>query len=216
MIVADLRDLVTMRNDELARRGFVAAELTALRERYSGHTRRITEAWARTVGLWGRVGSLREIADAAERDPAAVKSYARARGKLRWRTRAMGRTQAELSALAFASWPTPARDAAPAHGAMPVEFVLGRLAMTELLVQEGLRFADVLDWEPAELERAWTRHGLRLSLARPARLQDSAYLAELVRAAQREADTRRELVRRAVQLAERDLRRERAAEGSPP
>lgn len=211
----DLRDLVTMRNDELGRRGFVVEEITALRERYSGHVRRIGSAWSSTVGLWGRVGTLREIAEAARRVPDAVKSYARARGRLRWRTRRAARTQAELSVLAFASWPTPARDVAATLGALPVEIVLGRIALTELLVEEEVRFADVLGWMPARLEQVWARLGLRLTLARSARLDDAAYLGEVVARAQRETDVRREIIRRAADLAEREATRESSGAGFP-
>lgn len=159
MTILGIREYATLRNPDLVGRGVAPEDATRLREQFTGQRLRIGPVWAQTIGWWGGVQPLREIAELVEKPAAYVKTYARCRG-LRYRTRNLQRTPAQLAVLAFATLPAPARDAARALGLFPAEMCLYRAAMSELLAEAEVPFAGALRWSPAELEARWRDSGL--------------------------------------------------------
>lgn len=157
-------DYATLKNDDLIARGVPAHEATEARERFTGQRLRVGPAWARTIGAWGGVMTLSELAELVDKDKSAVKSYAAARG-LTYRTRTRERTSAELAVLAFSTLPAPAREVARTLGVLPVEVCLYREAMAKLLAHHKASFTSVLRWQAGLLEHEWQT--LRLSISPP-------------------------------------------------
>ena len=181
----DIRAYATMNNDELVAAGVHARDATALRESHCGHRVRIGPRWAPTIGHWGGISNLAEIAALVEATPEYVKTYARMRG-LRYRTRKLERTPAQLAALALATLPGSARDGARLLGLYPAEIALYRVEMSNLLTEAGVPFHVALGWSPAELEKRWKNGGHSLSEKRRA-----LDLTEIVREAERRAEMER-------------------------
>lgn len=182
MTALDIRAYATMKNDELVDAGIPARDATALREAYSGHRVRIGPRWAATIGHWGGVSTLAEIAELVEATPDYVKTYSRMRG-LRYRTRKLQRTAAQLAALSLATLPGSAREGARMLGLYPAEVAMYRVAMSDLLTHAETPFHVALSWSPAELETRWKDGGY--SLTEPRRFAFD--LDEIVREAERRA-----------------------------
>lgn len=173
-----IHQYATLKNDDLVAAGVVATEATSLRERFTGHRVRIGPLWAPTIGWWGGVRTLGEIADHVGRPAEQVKSYAKAR-RIRYATRNLRRTPAQLAVLALATQPAPARDAGPYLGIYPAEVCLYRAAMIELMTHFEVPYLDVLRWTSAELEQRWSTAGLSIL---PTRTKlDRVDLVEIVR-----------------------------------
>jgi len=156
-------ELLTRRDSELRARGVVAPSWR--RQATTGHRRVMTPEWARAIGGWGGVLTLRQIAEATNRELFEVRDYAHGM-RLRPRSRRLARTSAQLAVLAYAS-SEPAIATASALGCLPVEVALGRCAVQVLLDLHALRFSDLLALEAPEVERLWSDAGLELRL-RPA------------------------------------------------
>lgn len=154
-MILGIREYATWKNAGLIAAGVVASEATALREQFTGQRLRIGPLWAPTIGWWGGVRTLAEIAEHVDRPIDHVKSYAKAR-RLRYRTKRLYRSPAQLAVLALATLPAPARDAAPYLGLYPAEVCLYRAAAMELMTHAEVGYLDVLRWTPAELEARWS------------------------------------------------------------
>ena len=98
----EILELATMSNGELARRGMPRDTITFERRRYTGHVRRLSTLWSRTIGWWGGVRSMRSIADELEVPIAQVHSWTQWR-RLRTKTGKYERTQAQLAVAALAT-----------------------------------------------------------------------------------------------------------------
>lgn len=179
-------DLAVRSNTELAQRGLSAGVVTAERERMTGHTRRIQPQWAKTVGWWGGVKTLVDIAEHVGVEITTAREYAKYRG-LRWRTRRRVYTHAQLAVLALAT-PGTAREVAARLGILPVEACALRSAATEILVENETSLAEVMRWRIDDLEREWRRLGFRIEAPLPdppGSVTDPEYLKNIVAAAER-------------------------------
>lgn len=154
MTILGIHEYATLRNPDLVERGISAGDATRRREQFTGQRLRIGPMWAQTIGSWGGVQGLHEIAELVGKPAAHVKTYARVR-RLKYRTRNLQRTPAQLAALAFATLPAPARGAAAVLGLFPAEVCIYRAAMAEMLTQAEVSFADVIRWPHTELEALW-------------------------------------------------------------
>jgi len=179
----------TMTNAELVTRGVPAASITSQRERMTGHVRRVQDRFARSVGWWGGVATLVEIAEHVDVDPAAAREYAKFRG-LKWRTRRRSYTPAQLAVRALATRGA-ARDVGPQIGLLPIEVVVYRAAITDVLVQNEIDLATLLAWPVPDLEREWARLDLRVQapLRESVDLRAPGYLDRVVEEAERRART---------------------------
>lgn len=178
-----IREYATMNNDELVAAGVAARDATALREAHCGHRVRIGPRWAPTIGHWGGVSDLDTIAALVDATKDYVKTYAHVRG-LRFRTRKLQRTPAQLAVMAFATLPGSARAGAELLGLYPAEVALYRAAMMQLLTEADVEFHVVLGWSPADLEVRWKNGGYSLSERRRATFD----LDEIVREAERRTE----------------------------
>lgn len=151
--ILDACDFATMTNRELVRVGVPRERVTWERLRRTGHPRRVSPTWAPSIGRWGGVASLREIAFALDVPVAQAHSWARFRG-LRTRTRKFHRTQALLAVAALAT-PGASRDVARKLGILPIECALYRAAAEVLRTELGVTLLEVLEWSPKRLEDAW-------------------------------------------------------------
>lgn len=178
-------DFVAMTNAQLVKLGVPPELATYERTRRSGHVRRIAPRWARTIGWWGGVRSLREIAEHTEASVEQAHAWAMYWG-LRTRTKHRVRTQAQLSVQALAT-PGPAAHVARAMGVLPVECVLYRAAAEIMRVELATPLSTLLTWSPEALEDAW--HWLDLAIehqtespfdfSSPERPRDAAHTATM-------------------------------------
>jgi hypothetical protein len=161
----DLYDYITRTNADLVRAGVDPLKINAERLRRTGHSRRISPRWAPSIGMWGGVQSLRDIATSCDASTAQAHAWAQYR-QLTTRTRARKRTQALLAVHALAT-PGPARVVGPALGILPVEVCLYRAAAEALRVESGAALREMLTWDPVYLERTWASLGLAVEYAAP-------------------------------------------------
>lgn len=153
----DAITLVTESNAGLVRLGVPRESATYERMRGTGHIRRLSPTWSKSIGWWS-VRTMREIAVELDVPVARVHSWARYRG-LRTRTRRFVRTQAQLAVAALAV-PGSARDVATMLGVLPIECVMYRGAAERLRQEMGVGLREVLTWTPLELEEVWSELGL--------------------------------------------------------
>jgi hypothetical protein len=185
MIIGALH-LAVMTNAELAEHGMPSEIITYERERMTGHLRRIQERWAKTIGMWGGVAGIQEIADRAEVERNPAVEYAKLRG-LKWRTKRRVFTPAQLGVLAMAT-PGSARDAAKVLGILPIEATMYRAATTEVMTHYVTPLSVLLTWRVADLEAAWRRLDLRVEAPEIDRQMvfDEANIARVVAEAERQ------------------------------
>lgn len=151
-------DYITETNATLIARGVPAALVTYERERRTGHVRRLSPRWSRSIGMWGGTKTKREISDALEIPVSVVHSISMF-WKLKARTRRHSRTQAQLAILSLGT-PGPAREVGPKLGILPIEVVLYRAACETIRTEMGVTLKDALGWTPDELEEVWHHLGL--------------------------------------------------------
>jgi|GEM_PF-5452291 hypothetical protein len=151
--ILDVVDFATLTNGELARLGVPDERITFERIRRSGHTRSISPAYAKSIGWWGGVRSMRDISDALELPMARVHGWAMFR-RLRTRTRTFARTQAQLAVLTLGT-PGSAVDVAPKLGLLPIEVCLHRAAAEVMRSELSVTFGQILSWSPDQLEAEW-------------------------------------------------------------
>ena len=198
--IIDCIDFAVRTNAELARMGVPEPTITSERRRRTGHPRRLAPAWASTIGHWGGIRSLREVAEEIDVPVACAHSWMRFRG-LRTRTRGYVRTQAQLAIAALAT-PGPASEVGPRLGILPVECCLYRSAAQAMRDELGVGLLEMLRWSPDALERAWTDLDFVVeNQPELFSLDNPDHLDEVVREARWSADELDEL----VWLAEREL-----------
>lgn len=199
----DAITLVTESNAGLVRLGVPRESATYERMRGTGHMRRLSPTWARSLGLWGGVRTMREISVLLDAPVARVHSWARYR-RLRTRTRRFTRTQAQIAVAALAA-PGPARDVARTLGVLPVEAALYRGAAERLRQEMGVGLREVLTWTPVELDEVWNELGLRVEHVprTTVNFDDPAELDAIVREAQ--GGWSRDQIGEIVALAMREL-----------
>jgi hypothetical protein len=147
-------------NRELVAHGVPEDEVTLERERHTGHVRRLQPRWAGTIGMWGGIEPLAEIAHRAKVDFETAHAYAKFR-RLKWLTKKRVFTQSQLGALCLAT-PGSACEVAPKLGLLPLEVCLYRAAISVLMIEEQVTLKQILERHPAELNRAWDQLGLRV------------------------------------------------------
>lgn len=201
--ILDTVDFATRTNAELARLGVPAHAVTHERQRRTGHVRRISPAWAGTIGMWGGVRSMRSIADELEMPVATVHSWAMYRG-LRTRTKRYQRTQAQLAVRALAL-PGSAKVVAQAMGLLPVETCMYRAAGECLRTELGVTLREILEWPVERLEDAWSSLELVVeSIAPTVNVHNPAELEALVAEATRSMSGP-SMIERQIALVRREL-----------
>ncbi len=158
-------DLVACTNAALVRRGLSRESVTFERMRSTGHPRRISPQWIRSIGMWGGVASVKDIAEALELPMARVRSWMKFR-RLRAKTRHYERTPAQLAVMALATTGA-AREVAPRLGVLPVEVTLYRAAAQRLRDVYDVTLGAILAWPPDKLERAWEDQGPEVAYREP-------------------------------------------------
>lgn len=176
-------DFAVRTNAELVSCGVPAGIVTSERERLTGHVRRIQPRWARSIGYWGGITGLLEIAERVDVGLDTAKNYAKYRG-LKWRTPRRSYTPAQLGVLALAT-PGSSVEAARKLGIMPVEAAMYRAAITEVLVENTTSLEALLSWTPSRLHRAWQE--LELSIEAP-EVETDLFSPESLRAVVAEAE----------------------------
>lgn len=198
--IIDAVDFAVRTNADLARMGVSKTTITSERLRRAGHPRRLAPAWASTIGAWGGIKSLREVAEEIDVPVSRAHSWMRFRG-LRTRTRTYVRTPAQLAVAALAT-PGPACEVGPRLGILPVECCLYRSAAQAMRDELDVGLLKILQWSPDALERAWTDLDFVIeNKPEPFIVHNSDHLDDVVREARWSADELDELVR----LAEREL-----------
>jgi hypothetical protein len=197
-----LLDYATRKNAELIQLGVEPSNLSGERMRRTGHPRRISPRWAPSIGMWGGVQSMRDIAAACGATFAQTHAWAQYR-HLRTRTRARQRSQALLAIHALAT-PGPARTVASLLGILPVEVCLYRAAAELLRVEAQVTLREVLGWDAVRLERTWDSLGLCVEHERPS---PPSPREQIARAFARRTDTvvLPTHIARALAIAEREL-----------
>ncbi|MBO6936769.1 MAG: hypothetical protein JJ863_17500 [Deltaproteobacteria bacterium] len=147
-------NLLLMTNEELAEAGMPRNEITACRQRFTGHERPLSTKWASSIGLWGRITSQAEIAEALGVPSAQVKSY-KNKWDLRTATEQLRRSPWEIAAGLFFERYLPGDAARRRWGVLPVEAVLYRSSLQEVFTQHGVTPAQAVRWSPHELAEAW-------------------------------------------------------------
>lgn len=175
--VLDAVDYATKTNAELVRSGVRGELVTWERMRRTGHVRRISAAWAPSIGRWGGVRSLRDIASALEVPLERAHSWARFRG-LRTRTRKFHRTQPQLALAALATTGA-SRDVARELGILPIECALYRSAAELMRVELRVSLREMLRWAPDELEAEWEALELVVECVPPRTTVDYSDRAEI-------------------------------------
>lgn len=198
--IIDCVDFAVRTNADLVRMGVPEPTVTSERLHRTGHPRRLAPAWASTIGAWGGIKSLREVAEEIDVPVARAHSWMRFRG-LRTRTRRYSRTPAQLAVAALAT-PGAAQHVARQLGLLPIEVVLYRSAAQAMKDELGVGLLEILTWTPEGLERTWTDLGFVVeNRPEPFSMHNPDQLDAVVREARWSVDELDELVR----LAEREL-----------
>ena len=153
--IIDIWDLLLLDNAELVELGVPAEEVGRLRLTRTGHRRPLSPEWARSIGCWGGVASVEDIAEQTGKTKAQVRTWAQRWG-VRARTSERQRTHAQLAAaLDFERAQDSPEESRSRWGVLPIERVILLASFEEVLGQAGVTPADALDWSPAELEERW-------------------------------------------------------------
>lgn len=151
-------DLLLKTNAELVQMGLKKEDVTAERMAVTGHQRALDKAWARSIGLWGRVATVDRIADRTGKTHAQVRSWAQRWG-LRFATKKHFRWQAHLAAGLYYDRADPPELSRRRWGVLPAERVLLISWFQEVLDQHGVTAQEALRWSPTKVVRAWRRVG---------------------------------------------------------
>lgn len=158
----DIWDLLLLDNAELVEGGVPANEVSRLRLTRTGHGRPLSAEWARSIGCWGGVASVMDIAEVTGKTKTQVWSWAQKWG-VRPRTNERQRTHAQLAAaLYFDRARFSAEDSRLRWGVLAVERVILLASFEEVLVHAGVAPADALHWSLPELEKRWRQAGVAI------------------------------------------------------
>lgn len=154
-------ELLTETAEELVARGLPADAVVSLRKAHTGASKKWSTRWACTVGCWGRVQPVADIAELIDLEECEVRVKAKSLG-VKYATVDTSRTQPEVALRAYVGRDSSPTQVRKALGILEVERIQYCVRVQQLLDIHAIDVEDLLEVDVDLYETLWVEAELQL------------------------------------------------------